>query len=156
MERKTRKTKPVWSRGRSTVELPFLMSCALHLLDRRYWIIGVRYPWYGTRFDLVVRDPSAGNQVVLVEAKFRSDGRSVRPSEVERFSAELAKVAVASTSYFSRGYFMTNSRFSPQALELAHKLGIRVFPNVSLLFKLVGSRKKRKERKTQGGLDFAG
>lgn len=80
------KPKYLRARGRKTIELPFLMSCALYLLDRRYWIVGVRYPWYGVRFDLVVRDPSLSSQTGLVEVKYRGDGRPVRPYEDRAFS----------------------------------------------------------------------
>lgn len=122
------------ARGRRTIELPFLMSCALYLLDRRYWIVGVRYPWYGVRFDLVVRDPSLSGQTGLVEVKYRGDGRPVRPYEVERFRKEVMKAGA--TTYCGLAIFMTNTKFSEKARELGIRYGIRLLSNVPLLFEL--------------------
>jgi hypothetical protein len=134
------------ARGRRTIELPFLMSCALYLLDRRYWIVGVRYPWYGVRFDLVVRDPSLSGQTGLVEVKYRGDGRPVRPYEVERFRKEVAKARTGATTYCGLAIFMTNTRFSKKARELGIRYGIRLIENVSLLFELSHAGVEKKER----------
>lgn len=136
----------IYSRGVKTVELPFLMSCALYLLDRRYWIVGVRYPWYGTRFDLVVRDPSLSAQVGLVEVKYRGDERPVRPYEVERFRKELLRVAYAGASYHRLALFMTNTRFSEEARKLADEYGIRTMENVPVLFRLTDVGREKRDR----------
>lgn len=144
-------TKALKKRGTKTLELPFLMSCALHLLDRRYWIIGVRYPWYGVRFDLVVRDPANNDSVALIEAKYRSDQRPVRPYEIERFRNELANAMSAGTSLHSKGYFMTNTSFSQRSLELAKRYGIRTFSHIPLLFELRNKRTKEKSESNGAG-----
>lgn len=134
------------ARGRKTVELPFLMSCALHLLDRRYWIVGVRYPWFGVRFDLVVLDPSLSAQTGLVEVKYRGDGRPVRPYEVERFREEVQRARSGATTYHGLAIFMTNTRLSKKARELAIGYGIRVLESVPVLFELSGAGKRKKKR----------
>ncbi|MBI4392580.1 MAG: hypothetical protein HY556_02120 [Euryarchaeota archaeon] len=136
------------SRGQKTIELPYLMSCASYLLDRRYWILGIRYPWHGTRFDLVIRDPSLNAQVVLVEAKYRADGRPVRPYEIERFHQELAKATADNNFYLGRAFFMTNTNYSPQALETARKYGIRTFSNVPLIYRLAKNGQSGKNGET--------
>jgi len=128
------KRRRINARGARTIELPFLASCAMHLLDRRYWILGIRYSWYGIEFDLVVRDPALNAHVVLVEAKFRRGGRSIRPSEIVRFRDRLQKASVSGSSYYGRGFFMTNSKFSTRALDLCKEYGIRPFPEVPLIF----------------------
>ena len=120
--------KRVYNRGTGE-ELAFLASCALHLLDRRYWIIGVRYPVRGTRFDIVARHPERP-ELVLVEAKLRRD-RQVRPYEVRALHAALAKTDVCAGV---QGVFMTNSSLSQDALAAAQERGIEVVERVPLLF----------------------
>lgn len=117
------------------MELPYLVSCAMHLLDRRFWILGVRLPLGRIRYDLVVKYAWTKDHVVLVEAKYRGDGRPVRPYEVERFHAELeeARKHLGSHVY---GLFMTNTRFSEKALQRLREHGIRALPNMPLLFHL--------------------
>ena len=144
-ERASASMKKLTNRGAKTVELPFLMSCALHLLSRRYWLIGLRYAWYGVEFDLVVRDPSANAHVVLVECKFRSGGRKIRPSDVENFRERLAR-ASSSGSYYGRGFFMANTTFSEKALELCKEYGIRPFIEVPELFELKDCAEGRSKR----------
>lgn len=117
----------VYARGTAGVELGFLMSCALWLLDRRYEILGVRYPVEGTRFDLVARCMNGVR--VLVEAKYRS-GRTVRPSEVREFRDKLEEMGED-----DRGVFMTNSRFSRKALRVAEACGLETVENVPLVFR---------------------
>lgn len=144
--------KRVYGRGKKTVELPYLLSCALFLLDRRFWLLGVRYPLCGPRFDLLAMLPSMVENVVLVEAKYRGDGRPVRPSEVKRFSKEIATVKEKLPRVIVRGYFMTNTKFSEEALRLAMEKKILTFQKVPLLFDLkwMGGGKKSRKKKSNG------
>lgn len=134
--------KRVYSRGKGTVELPFLMSCVLFLLDRRFWILGIRSPLGKVRFDVVAKYAWTADHAVLVEAKYRGDGRPVRPYEIKRFHEELeaARKSIGSNVY---GMFMTNSFFSREALELARKRQIRTIPNVPLIFRLMGEDERK-------------
>ncbi|MBI4392721.1 MAG: hypothetical protein HY556_02850 [Euryarchaeota archaeon] len=144
-----KKGKILRSRGQKSIELPYLMSCANFLLDRRYWILGIRYPWYGIRFDIVIRDQSLNAQVILVEAKYRSDQRQIRPSEIEHFHHELKRANSDTIFYNGRAFFMTNTTLSEKALELARKHGIRTFPNVPLIYKLRNKRENEEAEETE-------
>lgn len=138
--------KRVYDRGTKTVELPQLLACALFLLDRRFWILGVRYPLCNIRFDLLAMVPSLMENVILVEVKFRGDRRPVRPSEVKRFSKEIAAVKEKLPRVIVRGFFMTNTRFSEEALKLAIEKKILTFQKVPLLFELKMEDRKRKSK----------
>lgn len=140
-----KRVRPVYERGTSTVEFPFLLSCAVFLLDRRFWILGIRYPLCGIRFDLLAKIPSIVENVMLVEAKYRNDGRPVRPHEVKRFVGEVTKIKEALPNCIVQGAFTTNTKFSEKSIVLATKHGIRIFPRVPLLFEL----KDKEEKKTK-------
>lgn len=127
----------VYRRGMNTIELPFLVSCALHLLDRRIWVLGIRHPLHGIRFDLLGKIPSVQENVVLVECKYRADGRPVRPYEIKRFASEVATVKGKQPACFVTPFFMANGSFSKQALEAARRHRIRKFPKVPLLLRLI-------------------
>jgi hypothetical protein len=129
--------RSVYKRGMSTIELPFLVSCALHLLDRRIWVLGIRHPLHGIRFDLLGKVPSVAENVVLVECKYRKDGRPVRPYEIQRFASEVAIVKGKQPACFVTPFFMASGSFSKQALEAARRHRIRTFAKVPLLFRLV-------------------
>lgn len=122
-------------RGVEGVEFPFLVSCAVWLLDRRYWILGLRRAWKGTRFDVVAQHPSKEAGVVLVEGKYRSD-RPVRPHEVREFAEQLETLRLGEPGTEFLGLFMTNSGYSRTALEAAEEHGVRTVSNVPVLFKL--------------------
>lgn len=133
-------------RGNLTVELGFLMSCVLDLLADRLEIVGVRYRWHGVRFDVVAWHPVL-EQVVLVEAKYRADGRSIRPSEIRRFHKEIMAVARVERVYVNNAVFMTNSQFSERTLDVARSFGIRTVARVPVRFSAVGLTSGQRGRK---------
>jgi len=134
-------TKRLRKRGNRTMELGFLMSCLLELLAARLEIIGIRYRWHGIRFDIVAWQPVL-EQTVLVEAKYRADGRLIRPSEIKRFHAEIMSVARAEKVYANNALFMTNTGFSEGALEAARSYGIRTVARVPVRFHAPVPRRK--------------
>lgn len=131
--------KASYIHGARTKELPFLMSCASYLLDRRYWITGIRRTWNGPRFDLTVIQPEGRRRkgrMYLVEAKYRSNGRTIRPSEIKKFHERLKKASPTDSGYKGMSIFMTNTRFSQKSLELAKECGMKAVDNVPVLFTL--------------------
>lgn len=143
----TTKKRPVYNRGKDTMELPFLASCAVYLLDRRFWVLGIRFPFRGFRFDVLAKIPSVTENVVLVEAKYRSDRRKVRPYEVKRFAKEVAQAKDGMQGCVVQAFFMTNTGLSKQAVTMARKSRIRFFQKVPMLFDLrEGKGEKKKER----------
>lgn len=138
--------KRVYRRGAGTVELPFLMSCALFLLDRSFTLLGVRRRVGKVRFDLVVGITSIPGFLGLAEAKYRSDGRPVRPYEVKRFAKEVASAKEALKDAHVQAFFLTNTKLSQQAAAEARKHRIRTF-KVPLLFQLHAGKMERKEEK---------
>lgn len=138
--------RKVYRRGRGTIEFPFLLSCAVFLLDRRFWILGIRHPLAGIRFDLLAKVPSVVDNVMLVEVKYRGDGRKIRPSEVERFAKEVLLARNAMPKCVVRSCFMTNSTFSDKSLNSANNNEIRTFEKVPLLFKLKKEGKPKKKK----------
>lgn len=127
---------PSYMHGARTKELPFLMSCAIYLLDRGYWITDVRSTWNGPRFDLIVLEPRRQSRQYLVEAKYRSNGRTIRPSEIKKFKERLEKASPTSAGYRGNSIFMTNTRFSKKSLQLAEECGMKAVDNVPVLFRL--------------------
>jgi restriction endonuclease len=125
--------RAIYDRGNSTDELACLASAMIHLINRRYWILGVRQPVEGIRFDLVAQLPSAVTNVILVEVKYRAD-RPVRPGEVGRFAEEVATVRKGLPESQVTGVFMTNSSFSKGALEAIRKHRLQGFSHVPMLF----------------------
>lgn len=121
-------------RGNGTVELPYLASVAIHLLDLRFWILGIRFPYRGTRFDVLAKLPSVTENVILVEAKYRSDGRPVKPHEIERFAKDVNRIKAEMEACIVQGFFVTNTRLSTRAIDAATKHQIRIFQHVPLLF----------------------
>lgn len=141
----------VYRRGGNTVELPYLMSCCVFLLDRRHEIVGVRFPFGGSRFDVVAKSASG---IVLVEAKYRADGRPVRPYEVEKFQSVLERAKKESGREVV-GVFICNCRFSSYALELGENYGIKMVSHVPLLFRLFSEETEReREKKGEAGQGY--
>lgn len=125
----------VYERGTRGVELPYLLSVVLHLMDRRYWILGIRYPVAGTRFDVVAKHRGEAKSLVLVEAKYRRQGRLVRPYEVKRFAASVRETGQALCHDAVEAWVVTNTGFSEQALEAVREHGVRPVDHVPLLFR---------------------
>lgn len=125
----------VHKRGNATIELPYLASVALHLLDLRFWVLGIRYPFRGTRFDVLAMLPSAVENVILVECKYRSDARPVKPSEVKAFAKQVERIKAEMAPLIVQGFFVTNTRLSQQAVDVASEKEIRFFQHVPLVFR---------------------
>jgi hypothetical protein len=116
------------------------------------WICDSGFSESGTRFEgLLARLPSTVENVILVEAKYRSDGRPVVPSEIERFARDVARIKTEMEPCIVQGFFVTNSKLSVQAIEAATKHQIRFFQHVPLIFQNldddVDERKEEGEEK---------